>query len=222
MSNHNLSKKRPASSQNGPAAKKANTSSSAAEKRRSQPVTRSFPIKEDTDSDEDGFEEVPLANEDITMEDSTHQPKDPNGMICMELMRMVSILKKIAFDTAAREAHKAQRILTDQRRAAKPNSALLVNAKRLWSLARQKTLPPAERRKHVAALMAVLRGKVAEVVFKHDASRIVQTAVKWGTQAERDEIAKELRGRYKELAQSKYSKVSFHGQKPNYRYLRPF
>lgn len=55
--------------------------------------------------------------------------------------------------------------------------------------------------------MDVLRGNVANIVFKHDASRIVQTAVKWGTSSERDEIAKELKGRYKDLSQSKYSKV---------------
>ena len=56
--------------------------------------------------------------------------------------------------------------------------------------------------------MGVIRGKVQDVVFKHDASRIVQTIVKYGGQKERDEIALELKGRYKELAQNKYSKVS--------------
>lgn len=55
--------------------------------------------------------------------------------------------------------------------------------------------------------MNVIRGKVQEIVFKHDASRIVQTAVKHGNQSQRDEIAVELKGRYKELAQNKYSKV---------------
>ena len=56
--------------------------------------------------------------------------------------------------------------------------------------------------------MDVMRGKVKDVVFKHDASRIVQTVVKWGGQKERDEVAVELKGKYKELAQNKYSKVS--------------
>lgn len=57
--------------------------------------------------------------------------------------------------------------------------------------------------------MNVIRGKVKEIVFKHDASRIVQTVVKYGQQKERDEIAVELKGRYKELAQNKYSKVCY-------------
>lgn len=55
--------------------------------------------------------------------------------------------------------------------------------------------------------MNVVRGKVQEVVFKHDASRIVQTIVKHGGQEERNQIAAELKGHYRELAQSKYSKV---------------
>lgn len=55
--------------------------------------------------------------------------------------------------------------------------------------------------------MGVIRGKVKDIVFKHDASRIVQSVVKHGGQKERDEIAAELKGYYKELAQNKYSKV---------------
>jgi pumilio family protein 6 len=55
--------------------------------------------------------------------------------------------------------------------------------------------------------MAVIRGHVQEIVLKHDASRIVQSVVKYGGQSERDEVAKELKGKYRELAQNKYSKV---------------
>lgn len=55
--------------------------------------------------------------------------------------------------------------------------------------------------------MDVLRGHVQEIVFKHDASRIVQTVVKYGRQKERDEIASELKGKFRNLAQSRYSKV---------------
>jgi pumilio homology domain family member 6 len=97
--------------------------------------------------------------------------------------------------------------LLNERKAAKPNSNLLAQAKAVWSLARQKDIKPAERQKHIQDLMKVIRGKVKEIVFKHDASRIVQTVVKYGGQKERDEIATELKGKFKELAQNKYSKV---------------
>jgi pumilio family protein 6 len=56
--------------------------------------------------------------------------------------------------------------------------------------------------------MDIIRGKVDDIVFKHDASRIVQTVVKYGGQKERNEVAVELKGKFKELAQNKYSKVS--------------
>jgi pumilio family protein 6 len=63
--------------------------------------------------------------------------------------------------------------------------------------------------------MDVIRGKVKDIVLKHDASRIVQTVVKYGRQKERDEIATELGGCYKDLARNKYSKVGQYHQHYN-------
>lgn len=83
MSNYASARKRSAASQTGPASKKAYSGPSVAEKRRSQPVTRSFPIQEDADSDEEeeGFEEVPAAEEDVIMTDFVKLQKDPNSKI---------------------------------------------------------------------------------------------------------------------------------------------
>jgi pumilio homology domain family member 6 len=55
--------------------------------------------------------------------------------------------------------------------------------------------------------MKIIGGSVKDIVLKHDASRIVQTAVKYGTSEQRDQIAAELKGGYKDLVQSRYSKV---------------
>lgn len=101
----------------------------------------------------------------------------------------------------------AQRQITLQRRAAKPHSALLANAKKAWSRARQKAISKEERTSHITSLMEIVRGMIQDIVFKHDASRIVQTIVKRGNQRQRDEVATELRGRFKELVENKYSKV---------------
>lgn len=103
--------------------------------------------------------------------------------------------------------HAAQRQITHQRRAAKPHCALLANAKNAWSRARQKAISKEERASHINSLMEIVRGKIQDIVFKHDASRIVQTIVKRGTQQQRDEVATELQGRFKELVENKYSKV---------------
>ena len=107
-----------------------------------------------------------------------------------------------------KHAHAAQRLLTQQRRAAKKHSALLADAKRAWSLARQKSISKEKRASHIAFLVGIVRGKIQDIVFKHDASRIVQTIVKWGNQRQRGEVASELKGRFKELAEDRYSKVS--------------
>lgn len=69
-------------------------------------------------------------------------------------------------------------------------------------------MPKEERQKYIKELMDIVRGKVQDVALKHDASRIIQTIVKYGGQKERDEVAAELKGKFKDLAQNKYSKVT--------------
>jgi pumilio homology domain family member 6 len=99
-------------------------------------------------------------------------------------------------------------VLQDQRRTAEPPSPpLLVEAKKVWSLVIQKSISTSERKKHVKDLMSVIRGNVKDIVFKYNSRVIVQTIVRHGGQKERDEIAAELKGRFKQLAQNKLSKV---------------
>ncbi|TBU44642.1 ARM repeat-containing protein [Dichomitus squalens] len=191
------SKKRGATSQAAaPQSKKPylEKSSESKAKKRSRPVTSN--IQEDsadTSDDQEDIVETFSSSENSEVEEQAGDEIDKT--------------EKSAKDpNAARESHKAQRALLEQRKSAKPHSALLTDAKRAWTLARQKNISKAERTKHLTALMDVIRGKVKDIVFKHDASRIVQTAVKYGGQKERNEIAEELKGRYRDLAQSKYSK----------------
>jgi pumilio homology domain family member 6 len=73
------------------------------------------------------------------------------------------------------ESHKAQKELQSQRKAAKPNAVVMDQAKRIWASARQKDTPRAEREKLCKDLAVIVKGKVTEVVFKHDASRMIQT-----------------------------------------------
>jgi pumilio homology domain family member 6 len=112
---------------------------------------------------------------------------------------------------ASSESRKAKKALYEQRKAAKTHSDLLRDAKRVWALARQKDISKTERQEHLKDLMDLIRGKVIEVVFKHDASRIVQTVVKYGGRKERNEIAAELKGKFRDMICHKYSKVSLCG-----------
>ncbi|KAK7052431.1 PUM-HD domain-containing protein [Favolaschia claudopus] len=188
-------KKRPAASQGGPKPKKAHVdkTESKSDKKRSRPVT--LPAREaldgSDDEDEDFGDYVEALDEGIDQDamdaepPANKPPRDP---------------------AASREAHKTQKALHEQRKAAKPHSTLIADAKRVWCQANARNISSADRQKHIHALMDVIRGKVKDIVFKHDASRIVQTVVKHGRQKERDEIAAELKGKYKELAENKYSK----------------
>lgn len=106
----------------------------------------------------------------------------------------------------AKEAHKQQKELSKQRKAQKPNAEFIVELKRLWETARRIDMEKKEREPLIAELTTSMKGRVADVLFKHDASRIVQTCLKYGTKEQRQCIAKELAGKYVQLSSSAYGK----------------
>ncbi|KAN0075370.1 hypothetical protein V8E55_011393 [Tylopilus felleus] len=77
--------------------------------------------------------------------------------------------------------HKAQRV-RQQWEAAKPHSQLIVNAKRVWSLARQRISPRRNARSTSKSCWLSRPEKSRTFALKHDASRITQTNVRYGGQ----------------------------------------
>lgn len=67
-------------------------------------------------------------------------------------------------------------------------------------------MPKEERQKLVADLFEIVTGRVQDFVFKHDSVRTIQCAVRYGNKDQQKQIAMELKGGYKELAQSRYAK----------------
>ncbi|KAJ3876172.1 armadillo-type protein [Lentinula edodes] len=195
-------KKRSAKSQSGPAPKKVKKTDTATGKldtnttkkaKRSIPVTltTSPPNDSENTDDEDDWED---AEDDV---DFDGQAVDDDNA-----MQVDSGEGK----TSARESHIAQKVLQQSRKAAKPHSDLISEAKRVWALARSQSISANERKKHITELMNVVRGKVKLIVFKHDASRIIQTLVKYGGKAEREEVCEELKGSYADSAKNRYAK----------------
>jgi pumilio family protein 6 len=93
------------------------------------------------------------------------------------------------------------------RKAAKPNADTIARSKKLWEQLRRKSHVPLEQRKKlIKELFEIITGRVGDFVFKHDSVRIIQTALKYGNLEQRKQIAQELKGSYKELAQSRYAK----------------
>ncbi|KAI9767264.1 MAG: pumilio domain member 6 [Geoglossum simile] len=116
---------------------------------------------------------------------------------------------ELKFDQASssKEAHEKQKILAQERKAAKPNADLIHRSKKIWERLRRKShVPHDERKELVAELFGIITGRVKEFVFKHDSVRVVQTALKYANQVQRKAIAKELEGNFKQLGESKYAK----------------
>ncbi|KAI1304771.1 armadillo-type protein [Xylaria venustula] len=107
----------------------------------------------------------------------------------------------------SRESHQKQKQLSQERKANKPLADELTRAKKLWERLRRKShVPKEERDKLVEELFAITTGRMKDFVLKHDAVRVVQTAIKYSTPERRRMIAKELQGTYALLAESRYAK----------------
>src|SRR5277367_690128 len=109
--------------------------------------------------------------------------------------------------TSSRESHAKQKTLANERKAAKPNSDSISRSKKLWEKLRRKShVPKDERTALVKELFEIITGRVKDFVFKHDSVRVIQTALKYATPEQKRQIARELKGSYRELAESRYAK----------------
>jgi len=80
----------------------------------------------------------------------------------------------------------------------------LRRAKQLWEKGRNTTLEKADRDPALQELYELVTGHIQELIFKHDASRMVQTSLKFSNQEKRTEIIEELKGKMVELSKSHY------------------
>ncbi|KAI0140130.1 ARM repeat-containing protein [Hypoxylon sp. NC0597] len=107
----------------------------------------------------------------------------------------------------SRESHIKQKQLAQERKSQKPLADELHRTKKLWERLRLKSkVPKEERQKLVEELFSITTGRMKDFTLKHDAVRVVQTAIKYATPERRKMIAKELKGAYPLLAESKYAK----------------
>ncbi|KAG5187252.1 armadillo-type protein [Tribonema minus] len=95
--------------------------------------------------------------------------------------------------------------LKKERQAHRPDNDTVVRAKELWNKLRERKITEEQRAPLVRELMQLLRGKVYKISMKHDASRVVQSAVTFGSNTDRDLILTELEGHLVELSQLQYA-----------------
>ena len=107
----------------------------------------------------------------------------------------------------SKESHAKRKALAQERKAAKPNADSIARAKKIWERLRIKSAVPLPERKQLATeLFDIITGHTKDFVFRHDSSRVVETALKYGTPEQRRSIASDLQGEYRNLAISRYSK----------------
>jgi len=83
--------------------------------------------------------------------------------------------------------------------------AMITKAKKLWEKLRLTELNPKQRESAMKEMMNLIKGRIQEIIFKHDASRIIQTCLKYGNPSQRKEIISELKGKLVTLSKSHYS-----------------
>ncbi|KAH2529633.1 hypothetical protein KXW40_009147 [Aspergillus fumigatus] len=186
-----------------------------------------FDIDDIADSEDDEDEDVEMGSSasdddedgDIQQEKKQNTKDSVASTKAEPLKSMVTpwnfifVLNHLANNTlfldtnSSREAHAKQKTLLQERKAAKPNADIIARSKQLWERLRRKShVPLEERKKLIAELFEIINGRVRDFVFKHDAVRVIQTALKYANIDQRKQIAHELKGHYNELAQSRYAK----------------
>lgn len=109
---------------------------------------------------------------------------------------------------SAKEQHAEQRQLLAERKLKRKSGTQVEKIKFLWEKLRVKNppLPKQVREKLCDEVWDLSKDVIRDLVLKHDASRVVQTLVKYSSKERREAIVESLKGHYYELATSSYGK----------------
>ena len=85
-----------------------------------------------------------------------------------------------------------KRALKKERQSHRKHADVVEEAKRLWNSLRVKTNTPDDITKLMDQVMTLIVGKIPEISLQHDASRVVQAAIQFGSTEQRQVILDEL------------------------------
>ena len=91
-----------------------------------------------------------------------------------------------------------------QQARSKPHAEAVDASKHKWERLRSEKTSPEDRSKLIDEVLKLFTGKVAEVLQKHDAARVLQSCFKHGDAAQRDTLLRELKGGVVGVARSHY------------------
>ncbi|XP_063151160.1 pumilio homolog 3 [Candoia aspera] len=101
----------------------------------------------------------------------------------------------------------------------KANYDIVIKGKQIWETLRRKNCDKEKRKKLLSDLQELLHGKIKNMAFAHDSTRVIQCYIQFGTEEQRQEVFEELKESFTELSKSKYSrnivkKLLMYGTKP--------
>ncbi|SCU81476.1 LAMI_0B06392g1_1 [Lachancea mirantina] len=104
--------------------------------------------------------------------------------------------------------HTEQRKLLKERKMQRKSGAEVQQIKSLWERLRVKSppMPKPVREKLCNEVWELSKDCISDLVLKHDASRVVQTLVKYSSKERREQIVEALKGKFYLLATSSYGK----------------
>eukprot|EP00123_Amoebidium_parasiticum_P016797 comp23587_c0_seq1/m.40007 comp23587_c0_seq1/g.40007 ORF comp23587_c0_seq1/g.40007 comp23587_c0_seq1/m.40007 type:complete len:660 (-) comp23587_c0_seq1:242-2221(-) len=93
-----------------------------------------------------------------------------------------------------------------ERKMQKPHGEVVATGNRLWNVIRERSTPADKRKESIKELMELVRGRMHDIIMRHDAVRFIQCCVQYGNVDQRTEIFNELKGHIMELMKHTYSK----------------
>ena len=99
---------------------------------------------------------------------------------------------------------KTEKEIRMDRKAAKPNFELVESIKTSWNKVRTKSTPEEEKKTLLVKMAAQMQGHVLQVTLRHDASRMTQCLLQFGTSAQRQAVLVELLEKSVEIAKTPY------------------
>ncbi|NXL84083.1 PUM3 protein, partial [Alectura lathami] len=88
----------------------------------------------------------------------------------------------------------------------KSNYDIIVKSKQIWESVRRKKCDKETREKLMNELQKLLHGKIKNLAFAHDSTRVIQCFIQYGNEKQRQETFDELKDSLVELSKSKYSR----------------
>ncbi|EFH38547.1 predicted protein [Arabidopsis lyrata subsp. lyrata] len=99
----------------------------------------------------------------------------------------------------------AKELTEARKKKRKPHYNLEQELASLWEKMRRRDIGKEDRSKLISEAIRKMKGKVPEIAVSHVSSRVLQTCVKFCSQAEKDALFAELQPQFLNLASNKYA-----------------